>query len=122
MVKDEDQKPKLESELNEEETRKMEALHRALNKKKPWPTDAKLVHIDGTSCSQTCMKNPHSKYHSDTILELQAATPNTSQNNVEITDSRIHRTMSLTTDMENNNNQGSNNNNVELEVATDRSD
>ena len=67
------------------------------------------------------MNNPDSKYHSEITLELQAATPNTSQNNTEITDPRIHRTMSSTTNVEiksNSNNQGSNDINIELEVAT----
>ena len=34
-----------------------------MNKKKQWPKDARLVHIDGTLCSIECMKN--SDYHKD---------------------------------------------------------
>ena len=120
VIKEEDKKPKLESELDEADERKLEALHRAQNKQRPWSTDAKLIHIDGTSCSQICMKDPNSRYHSDTV-ELQDATQNKSEQNVEIPDPRTHRTMSQTTDLESNN-QRTNSNRVELEVATDRPD
>ena len=86
---EEDKKPKLENDLYEQEIKRLDALNRSKNKKKPWPTEAKLVHIDGTNCSSTCMNDPTSKYHSDNILELQDATLDTTVNNAEKTDPRV---------------------------------
>ena len=124
MVKDEDdKKPKLETEaeLNKHEKQRTEALHRAYNKKKPWPVNAKLVHIDGTDCSPTCMKDPNSKYHSDNIPELQDATPTSSLNHVnrEILDPRSHRIIGMPTTLPANETQ---NNNNRLEVATEEAE
>ena len=95
-VKEEDKKPKLENDLYEQEIRRLDALNRSKNKKKPWPTDAKLVHIDGTNCSSTCMSDPTSKYHSDNISELQDATPDKTVNSGEKTDPRVSRQMGMT--------------------------
>ena len=118
VKEEEDRKPKLETELDEQEIRRIEALHRSDNKKKSWPTNARLVHIDGTDCSPTCMKDPNSKYHSDTILELEDATPNTSQSHL---DPRISRTMISSTDVDTEISHGNINNSIELEVATNGS-
>ena len=94
-VKEEDKKPKLEDDLYEQEIRRLDALNRSRNKNKPWPKDAKLVHIDGTNCSSMCMKDPNSKYHSKNVLELQDATPDKTKNRRDKTDPRISRTMGM---------------------------
>ena len=43
--------------------RHIEARNKERNKQKKWPHDARLVHIDGTSCSPECMKT--SDYHKE---------------------------------------------------------
>ena len=62
-VKQEDKKPKVKDEEEEEELRKIEARNRRIGANKKWPTDARLVHIDGTECSEHCMQT--SIYHKD---------------------------------------------------------
>ena len=96
VVKEEDKKLKLENDLYEQEIRRLDALNRSKNKKKPWPKDAKLVHINGTNCSSMCMSDPNSKYHSDNISELQDATPDKTENSREKTDPRVSRQMGMT--------------------------
>ena len=60
-IKNEDKKPDVE--LSETEMKRIEKRNKERNKHKKWPHDAKLVHIDGTSCSLECMKT--SDYHKD---------------------------------------------------------
>ena len=62
-VKEEDNEKKPKVKLEEEEIRKIEKRNKELNKRKKWPEDARLVHMDGTACSVDCMKN--SDYHKD---------------------------------------------------------
>ena len=92
----EDKKPKLEDDLYEQEIRRLDALNRTRNKNKPWPTDAKLVHIDGTSCSSKCMKDPNSKYHSEKFPELHDATLGKTKDCRNRMDPRLSRKMGMT--------------------------
>ena len=71
-VKEEDKKPKVE--MSEGEMREIEKRNKIENRKRQWPTDAKLVHIDGTLCSEECMRT--SRYHQDVddLQELNVAT------------------------------------------------
>ena len=62
-MKQEDKKPRVKDEEEEEELRKIEARNRKIGANKKWPTDARLVHIDGTECSKHCMRT--SIYHKD---------------------------------------------------------
>ena len=62
-VKTEDKKAKIKDEEEEAELRKIEARNRKLAARKKWPTDARLVHMDGTECSEHCMRT--SIYHKD---------------------------------------------------------
>ena len=119
-VKEEDKKPKLEADLYEQETKRLEELNRSKNKNKPWPKDARLVHIDGTECSSTCMKDLNNKYHSDNIAELRDATSDMTEKPIERTDPRTLRSMGMTTNIEaEKHSRNEPNNNDELEVATD---
>ena len=61
-----DKKPKIEKVEKREDEFYQEEMARINRKKKPtdnsnWPKDAKLVHIDGSQCSEECMKT--SRYH-----------------------------------------------------------
>ena len=96
VIKEEETKPKIKNE--EEYIRKIEEKNKERNKHKSWPKDARLVHIDGTSCSVKCMKSNNS-YHADPdklnthetmdSAELEAVT-NTSQHTNEETE--VNRT------------------------------
>ena len=62
-IKNEQKEEKPVIKLEESEMRRIEAKNKERNKNKKWPHDARLVHIDGTSCSLDCMKN--SDYHKE---------------------------------------------------------
>ena len=63
LIKNEDKEEKPDIKLEESEMRRIEAKNKERNKHKKWPHDARLVHIDGTTCSLECMKN--SDYHKE---------------------------------------------------------
>ena len=68
-IKEEDKKPKIESvqqredEFYQSEIAKLQQKRKKEKDKRKWPKDAKLIHIDGSKCSQECMKT--SRYHLD---------------------------------------------------------
>ena len=63
IVKEEVSKARIKDEEEQEELRKIEARNRKTGANRKWPTDAQLVHIDGTECSEHCMHT--SAYHKD---------------------------------------------------------
>ena len=62
-IKKEDVDKKPDIKLEESEIKRIEVRNKERNKHKKWPTDARLVHIDGTACSPECMKT--SDYHKE---------------------------------------------------------
>ena len=97
-IKEEDKKPKVELRENEFYQEDLTALRRKNTRKKtkPWPESAKLVHIDGTACSETCMTT--SKYHQD--LPEQIKNNVTTPTLTPLSDPRNTRPMGLLSSMD----------------------
>ena len=76
-IKEEDKKPKIElvekheNEFYQNEIRKLQQNKQKQRNKNKWPSDAKLVHIDGSQCSDECMKT--SRYHLEPTEMQQAS-------------------------------------------------
>ena len=81
-IKNEDTKPSIK--LEDEEIKRIELRNKKQNEKKTWPKDARLVHMDGTQCSEECMRT--SIYHKDLTEEGTAQTEPNSEPPIPVED------------------------------------